>query len=99
MENTNAEVGHGQKGEPQSGLLSISLSANVVLAIVVVGLAIWGWERDKMVAAAIEERDEAWQTSRDLQNGLINAKGLINGMSDPFRQQPQTPDDDPATPP
>ena len=55
--------------------------------------------RQNGTAAAIEERDEAWQTSRDLQSGLINAKGMMNGMADPFRPQPQTPDDDPATPP
>jgi hypothetical protein len=98
MENTNAGVGQVEKARRQSVLLSISLSANVVFAVIVAGLAIWGWDRDKMVAAAIEERDEAYQTSRDFQGRLINAKGMINEMADPFRQQPPTPDDDPDAP-
>lgn len=98
MENTNAGVGQVEKAKRQSVLLSISLSANVVFAVIVAGLAIWGWDRDRMTAAAIEERDEAYQTSRSLQSRLINAKDLNDGMADPSQQPPPPTDDDPDTP-
>ena len=45
MENPNAGAGHGPEGSPRSGLLPISMSANVVLALLAVGLGIWGWSR------------------------------------------------------
>ncbi len=98
MDNSRSESGHDQQGRRPSALLTISLCANVVLAAVVMGLGIWGWDREKVAAAAIAERDEAYETSRNLQSGLINAKGMINGMADPLRPQPQAPDDDPAPP-
>ncbi len=98
MENTNAGVGQVEKAKRQSVLLSISLSANVVFAVIVAGLAIWGWDRDRITAAAIEERDEAYQTSRSLQSRLINAKDLNDGMADPSQQPPPPSDDDPDTP-
>ena len=113
MENPNAGGGHGQEGRLRSGLLSISLTANVVLAIAAVGLGIWGWSRhertkdlnkmvvaaDEKVAAAVQERDEAWENSRELQGRLVNAKGLMNAMSEPFQQPPRSQDDDDAAPP
>jgi uncharacterized protein HemX len=112
MEQPNAGVGPRPEAKPPSGLLSVSVAANAVLAVVAIGLGIWGWglhqqtkrldqrvaEADQKVLAANEERDEAYETSRNLQNSLINAKGMMKGLSDPFRQQPQAGDDD-STPP
>jgi len=114
MEKSNAGAGHGLDGKPRSGLLSISVAANVVLAIVAVGLGIWGWSRhertkelhtmvtdaDQKVAAAIQERDEAWENSRELQSRLVNAKGLMNAMSgEPAPERRRSLDDDDASPP
>jgi hypothetical protein len=114
MENPNAGVVHGQEGKAASRLLSISVSANVVLAIMAVGLGIWGCCRhertkelnqmvaaaDQKTAAAIQERDEAWENSRELQGRLVNAKGLMNEMSgEPVPQRTRSQDDDDPTPP
>jgi hypothetical protein len=114
MENPKLGAGHGLAGKPRSGLLSISVAANVVLAIVAVGLGIWGWSRhertkelhkmvaeaDQKAASAIEERDEAWENSRELQSRLVNAKGLMNAMSgEPAPERRPSLDDDDASPP
>jgi hypothetical protein len=102
MADTNTGVGPGQDVESRSGLLGLSLSANGVLAIVAIGLAVWGWRQhqqviklDKEVAAANEERDDAYQTSRDLQYALIKAKGELKGFSETL--QPQSAAEDQET--
>jgi hypothetical protein len=101
MENTNVGVSPAQEGKTRSGLLRFSLGANAVLAIAAVALAVWGWGRhqqvkvweqqvielDTKVAAANEERDEAYQISRDLQYGLIKAKGELKGVNETLRPQ------------
>ena len=120
MGNSNVEAGPGQQGKPQSNLMRISLCANLVLAVLAVVLAIWGYgrhqdakekgrrvveadrkvvESDQKVVAANEERDEAYEVSRNLQYGLIKAKGELKGISDPFGQRTAREDADSDTPP
>jgi hypothetical protein len=86
--------------------MTFSLGANAVLAIAVLALAAWGWgqhqqviELDKKLTAANEERDEAYQISRDLQYGLIKAKGELKGVSETLRPPSTGEDQETDTPP
>jgi hypothetical protein len=106
MVNANTGAGPEPGVKSQSGLLRFSLSMNVVLGVMVLGLAVWGWERhqqvvemDKKLAAANEERDEAYQTSRELQYGLIKARGELKGIDETLRPQSAGEDQGTDTPP
>jgi hypothetical protein len=96
MESSNAGTGAGREGKLRAGLM-ISLALNVVLAMMVAGLAIWGWEREALVLSATKERDEAWETSRNLQDGLIRARGELKGVNESMN--PPTPAKDQDEPP
>jgi uncharacterized protein HemX len=113
MENTSTGVGPEQSVKASSGLLRLSLATNVALIIVVIALAAWGWGRhvqvkerdrqvaelDKQVAAANQERDEAYQVSRDLQYGLIKARGELKGFSETLKPPATGDTQDPDSPP
>jgi uncharacterized protein HemX len=114
MENPSGGAGHGRDGKPQSGPLMLSMSANVVLVALAIGLGIWGYTRherakelaklvadaDQKTADAIQERDEAWENSRELQSRLVNAKGLMNAINpEPVQPRRRNTDDDDTSPP
>jgi uncharacterized protein HemX len=56
-------------------------------------------ELDKKVAAANEEREEAYKISRDLQYSLIKAKGELKGFNETLRPPSASDDQETDTPP
>jgi hypothetical protein len=56
-------------------------------------------ELETKVATANEERDEAYQVSRDLQYGLIKARGELKGFNETLRPASAEGSQDTDTPP
>jgi hypothetical protein len=99
MSRRDAQTSAGRADGSRSNLIGLSLSLNIALAVVTAGMAVWGWDQQqrakefgRRAEAAVAERDEAYETSRKLQYGLIRARGDLKGLN------PPTTTDDPENP-